>query len=1383
KADTDGDIGNQSITVPADVMDFSNDKYAAMGLDSQTTVDKEDFIAFYNGASLNESSTKAGYGRITNVTKDGTNYVITYTDAAEDDVLAAMDLYNTRNEKIELTEAEKAAIEADMETKALESGFVEEAATYLTALALETDGFRELSDDLDMDLKSYSVTFADGTPLEDGDMALMGSKVEVTKKEISATIGAGKVLQHFNDSYGIRAELAMTFTLEVDGKIEITLQAIFEQEVMLSINTSGGAEWRWAWIIPYIYDYKLNANIDLGTYTGIGITATAKSIGTEDDDEYDWKPVSGKAGEAKLIDIGKQITELMEQKEEFLGEKMVDENGEEIEWAGTNGGGLTEKYANFMENAEESWIEIFRAEIFAQEGFVDLFHILCYGVSADFVVKANLYVTMGMSFEYGVAKRYNFSLKLFHKVSSNETIDLEEAHYNFDFYVMGTAGIRAGIELEVAVGLFSLKMDSIGICAEVGAYAQMWGYFYYHLGWTKSGGKESSYSGAMAIEIGMYLTISFKAQLFSSKKLTYQPTLYDKKWPLLTIGEVENVYDFAYGNGVPSLRMKIMSAKEFSISPDLFGMNYMDLKSGEIFGSDAEDKDENPPKIYDDASESHFSIAMSNPKFHYHPNTNTITVDGDVDLQEKCEMTITWKRGALAFTSKPIVRTLFIEWSDPVNARYINFDTDGGSVVGMISDNSGRKITRPGDPTKVGYSFGGWYTNSGLTNAFDFPTTLPDYPNKGITVYAKWIPRNDTKYTVEHYLQELNGTYTLKETEGKTGTTKTQTNAAAKTGGDYASYQAKPFVQTVIEPDGSAVMKVYYQRKTYTVKFTYGTMEDGSDNTAPLTYTAKYGSVVYAPTMALGGYDFDEYQGLSPDNNGGVTVTGAASYSAQWTARDDTPYRIEHYIQRTDGAGYILPGDNAIISDYGTTGSLININAKKLTDAGLTYVEATVNGSTVTAPTIGADGKTVVKLYYDRNSYNLNFMDGSTTYKTEQTRFDKTLQAPTAPTKDGYTFAGWFKDSACSVGNEFDFTDAAMPANDLTLYAKWNAGERTYTVNYYLMGTNGQYAIESVDSNQSAKTGDVLTLSDLAKTAYGDGITYDHATVGDSTITTYTIPASGTVTVNLYYSRAQYDLTWDLAGGYATNIYTNTGKVYCGASITAPVLTKAGYTYVWDVTPASAMPAANLAYTAVWTANTDTPYKVEHYQQNADGTYPATPTETEDLSGITDATATADAKTADENYAYFTENTTHADHVASGIVTADGKLVLKLYYARNSYTLTFKNGAKTVSSGSVLYGAPITAPTLAKIGYTLSWNPAVPRTMPAANSTYEAVWTANDDTAYKVEHYQQNANDNGYTLFETENLSGATAAAVTAAAKTTGDYEHFTENTTHASRV
>ena len=35
------------------------------------------------------------------------------------------------------------------------------------------------------------------------------------------------------------------------------------------------------------------------------------------------------------------------------------------------------------------------------------------------------------------------------------------------------------------VGLISLKIDKIGIAAEVGAYAQLWGYFFYHLDWTQ----------------------------------------------------------------------------------------------------------------------------------------------------------------------------------------------------------------------------------------------------------------------------------------------------------------------------------------------------------------------------------------------------------------------------------------------------------------------------------------------------------------------------------------------------------------------------------------------------------------------------------------------------------------------------------------------------------------------------------------------------------------------------------------------------------------------------------------------------------------------------------------------------------------------------------
>ena len=378
-------------------------------------------------------------------------------------------------------------------------------------------------------------------------------------------------------------ELSISFTVAVGSRVEIKVQAVFEQEVLLTLNTSGGAIWKWAWIFPYIYDYRLNANIDLGTYTGIGITALASTKG-EDDDDFSWDDITGDGAAGKLVNIGKQITELMEQKERFLGEKMVDENGEEVEWAGTNGGGLADKYSAMMENAEESWVEIFRQEIFSQEGNVDPLHILCYGVNADFVVSANLYVTLGLTFSYSVAKRYNFSLQLFHKSCTNETIDLEESNYNFDFYVMGTMGIRAGVEFEIAVGLFSLKLDSIGICAEAGAYAQMWGYFYFHKSWSQSGGTDSNCAGALLVEVGLYLSVSFKAQLFSCEKLTYQPTLYDNQWPLLTVGAAENIYDFAYERDDDDLvSYELQGVRSVTLPTAVFEMNYMDMKSGEQF--------------------------------------------------------------------------------------------------------------------------------------------------------------------------------------------------------------------------------------------------------------------------------------------------------------------------------------------------------------------------------------------------------------------------------------------------------------------------------------------------------------------------------------------------------------------------------------------------------------------------------------------------------------------------------------------------------------------------------------------------------------------------------------------------------------------------------
>lgn len=1232
--DTDGNADNDAATVRVENMTYTDDQYTEMGLDSQTTIDVGDFLAFYTG-SLGGESQSRGYARITHVetvTQDGEEYyVLTYEAAEEADVFAAMDLYSTRDEEIELTAAQRAEIEDDMVRQARESGFAEQAAQYLTELALETDGFQELSD---MGLSSYSITDADGALVQSCDLTLYSAVsrplLDKDHINISATVNVGS-LKHFADRYGIRAELSIEFSTTVEGKngnsIEINMTAVFEQEVLLTVNTSGGAIWKWKWIFPYIYDYRLNANIDVGTYTGIAITATAKTAG-EEDDGYDWKSVTGLAPEEKIINIGQQIKDLMEQKESFFGE--------DVDWKAGEGGGLADKYSAMMEDADESWIDLVRKEIFAQEGNVDPFHILCYGISADFVVKANLYVTMGMSFEFGVARRYNFSILLFHKQSTNETIDLEEAHYNFDFYVMGTVGVRVGVEFEIAVGLFSLKLDSIGITAEAGAYAQLWGYFYYHLSWTQSGGKDSNAAGAMYVEIGLYLTITFKAQLFSSDKLTYQPVIYDGQWPLWSAGAQENVYDFAYDEDDDRLGIDLKSVRTVTLPSSLFDMSYMDMKTGELY-----DGDENPAGNYDDATESHFTVELSNGAFRYDPAGNTVTITPDASsIKESCDVTIRWRNGALAFTSEPIERTLHIEWSDPANVQYYAFDSNGGSYVPMIVTGKGAAITAPAAPVKQGYTFAGWYSDSALRQSYAIPAVMPAFSGtKGMMLYAKWEPAHDTPYRVEHYLQELNGTYTKANDDLCTGTTLERTAVSPRTGTvdgvNYDNYACAGVTQQTIKADGSAVVRVYYERKSYDVTFTYGTFR--SKELPDIVYTIKYGGTAYAPALALQGYTFEGFEGFTADaQSGGVTVTGGMSFAAQWSPRDDTPYRIERYAQRVDGVeGYLLIDDEqAIESRTGTTGSAIDFGA--WSKDGFTYDHAEVNGSTVSSAAIGADGKTVVKLYYDRARCDLRFETNGGTLpegsgETEQVYFGARvrLAALPQPVKAGYVFRGWHTDAAC----ENAFTGGTMPVTGLTLYAKWEAGQNTA-------------------------------------------------------------------------------------------------------------------------------------------------YKVEHYLQNADGSYPDAASHTENLTGATGAAVEAVVQTIPG----YHEDTENKSAVKSGTIAADGTTVLRVYYARDTYTLTFKNAGEDDFVSTRRWGERVSEPalTVTKPGYALSWSPALPETMPQSDSTYTAVWTAKGDIAYKVEHYQQNADDDGYTLRDTDPLTGATDAEVTAAAR---HYDHFALNESAAGTV
>ena len=65
----------------------------------------------------------------------------------------------------------------------------------------------------------------------------------------------------------------------------------------------------------------------------------------------------------------------------------------------------------------------------------------------------------------------------------------------------------------------------------------------------------------------------------------------------------------------------------------------------------------------------------------------------------------------------------------------VSFNSMGGSVVQSQSVADGEKATEPTDPTKDGYTFGGWYSDLGLTDAWDFSTDTVD---SDMMLYAKW---------------------------------------------------------------------------------------------------------------------------------------------------------------------------------------------------------------------------------------------------------------------------------------------------------------------------------------------------------------------------------------------------------------------------------------------------------------------------------------------------------------------------------------------------------------------------------------------------------------------------------------------------------------------
>ena len=363
---------------------------------------------------------------------------------------------------------------------------------------------------------------------------------------------------------------------------------------------------------------------------------------------------------------------------------------------------------------------------------------------------------------------------------------------------------------------------------------------------------------------------------------------------------------------------------------------------------------------------------------------------------------------------------------------WLTFDSQGGSAIASHYVQQGERfeLINVGNPTKAGYRFAGWSLEANGTKQTEVT------PNGDTKLYALWTPTT-ADYTVIHWQENANDDeYSYIASEPLSGRTGDQTNAAAKS---YQGFTATEIKQQTIKGDGSTIVNVYYQRNSYTIHFyyrEYGSWKEYTD----IQITAKYGadiSTKWPEKKNSKTWSTNEKTGVLGSLKGPFQVNiqtmplGGAKYYGPKTDRGSES--AHYYVEVIPGeSGTVTRGDVTYKLHHTDTSPGSNFKVTEedkypLTD--FTYKEGTRDGGWYNN----------AQFYYTRNIYNVVYFsnDGKvneSSYKYEQDIHDAGNYTPTnAP--DGYEFGGWYSDP--SGTRPYDFSGKTMPAQNITVYAKW----------------------------------------------------------------------------------------------------------------------------------------------------------------------------------------------------------------------------------------------------------------------------------------------------------------------------------------------------------
>ena len=620
-----------------------------------------------------------------------------------------------------------------------------------------------------------------------------------------------------------------------------------------------------------------------------------------------------------------------------------------------------------------------------------------------------------------------------------------------------------------------------------------------------------------------------------------------------------------------------------------------------------------------------------------------------------------------------------------------------GAVHATVQAKVGEQIAKPENPTKTGYVFTGWDPEVGVMGLED------------VSFNAKFSA-GEVSYKVETYVMGLDGEYGAAETKNVPATTGEEVTLTpdAREGFTVADNSV---LSGIVAADSSLTLKVYYSRNQY--KLTVDGVESDVYFGAALEI---------ADPAPREGYTFTGWSPAVPATMPAEDLTLVPQWSengADYSAYNAAVEAAHAKQAESDyAARYTEASRNALAEALA-----VDVSGKLYSEQGVVDAATTAINNAVAA--------------LELMTYNAIFNIDGVEYAKVPTKVGEQIVAPADPTKEGYTFAGWRP----SVG--------VMGTADATFEAVFTAaGNTAYTVNTYVMGTDGVYG-EPTSDTLTGTTGSTATFVPETR----EGFTVDN----EQSVLSGEIAADGSLVLKVFYSRNQYTLT---AEGVA---YT----FYYGAAVSVADPVKEHYTFAgWEPELPETMPAHDVTVVAKWTE---------------DGA---------DYTAYNAAVAAAQAKQAEDGYeARYTAETRDAlaaalaDDVSGklyseqGIVDAATKAINDAVAALElmTYTATFYVDGAVHATVQAKVGEQIALPEEpTKEGYVFTgWDPEV-GVMGLEDVSFNAQFTAGA-VSYKVETYEMDVNG-AYGAATVKTVPATTGEAVSVTPETREGFTVDNEN-------